>query len=405
MTLLASLCLLLACAHVLGWLAERCGQPALLGQMVAGILLGPSVLSWLKPGDGLEAIADLSVLFVVITAGLEMRMKHLLDAASGRGFIALSLGFLVPAVAASIFTYTLGLAFIPAVVVVLCTSVTALPVALRILSGFGLINTRVARVSIASSLMTDIVVVLVLGILIAVSTQKAGVPLSITIGTAILKLSLLLVIVGVCYYVCSRLSKRKPSWGAPSPRSREDRILILSVLFMVGFGVVSEGLGSNFIIGVFLAALLVTGDLISETRFRNLEQTCELMTVSLFGPLFLAYQGIQFEAGALKDEVFLLTLTSIAVVTKLIGGYMMARMKMLPRYEAYGVAIIMNSRGVMEMVIASIAYRAGLVSQSLFSTLLVVGVLATVITPSMLRYWLRDATSMRAMMRAGESSA
>jgi Kef-type K+ transport system membrane component KefB len=405
MTLLASLCLLLACAHVLGWLAERCGQPALLGQMVAGILLGPSVLSWLKPGDGLEAIADLSVLFVVITAGLEMRMKHLLDAASGRGFIALSLGFLVPAVAASIFTYTLGLAFIPAVVVVLCTSVTALPVALRILSGFGLINTRVARVSIASSLMTDIVVVLVLGILIAVSTQKAGVPLSITIGSAILKLSLLLVIVGVCYYVCSRLSERKPSWGAPNPRSREDRILILSVLFMVGFGVVSEGLGSNFIIGVFLAALLVTGDLISETRFRNLEQTCELMTVSVFGPLFLAYQGIQFEAGALKDEVFLLTLTSIAVVTKLIGGYMMARMKMLPRYEAYGVAIIMNSRGVMEMVIASIAYRAGLVSQSLFSTLLVVGVLATVITPSMLRYWLRDATSMRAMMRAGESSA
>jgi Kef-type K+ transport system membrane component KefB len=177
------------------------------------------------------------------------------------------------------------------------------------------------------------------------------------------------------------------------------------VLFMVGFGVVSEGLGSNFIIGVFLAALLVTGDLISETRFRNLEQTCELMTVSVFGPLFLAYQGIQFEAGALKDEVFLLTLTSIAVVTKLIGGYMMARMKMLPRYEAYGVAIIMNSRGVMEMVIASIAYRAGLVSQSLFSTLLVLGVLATVITPSMLRYWLRDATSMRAMMRAGESSA
>ncbi|HEY6924786.1 MAG TPA: cation:proton antiporter, partial [Steroidobacteraceae bacterium] len=132
---------------------------------------------------------------------------------------------------------------------------------------------------------------------------------------------------------------------------------------------------------------------------------CELMTVSLFGPLFLAYQGIQFEVGALKDVTFLLALTSIAVLSKLIGGYIMARMKMLPRYEAYGVAIVMNSRGVMEMVIASIAYRAGLVSQSLFSTLLIVGVLATVITPLMLRFWLRDTTNMRAMMRAGESSA
>jgi len=290
-------------------------------------------------------------------------------------------------------------------VVVLCTSVTALPVALRILGGFGLINTRVARVSIASSLLTDIVVVLVLGILIAVSTQKTDTALSITVSVAVVKLTLLLLIVALCYYACSKLAERQQTWGAQSPRSREDRILILCVLFMVGLGVVSEGLGSNFIIGVFLASLLITGDLISETRFRNLEQTCELMTVSLFGPLFLAYQGIQFEVGALKDGAFLLTLTAIAVVSKLLGGYVMARMKRLPRYEAYGVAIVMNSRGVMEMVIASIAYRAGLVSQSLFSTLLIVGVLATVITPSMLRYWLRDTTNMRAMMRAGESSA
>src|SRR5690242_15905960 len=162
MTLIASLCLLLACAHIIGWLAERLGQPPLLGQMLAGILLGPCILSWLKPGGGLAAIADLSVLFVVITAGLEMRMKQLLDEARGRGFLALMLGFLVPAMAATLFTCVLGLPFVPAVVVVLCTSVTALPVALRILSGFGLINTRVARVSIASSLMTDIVVVLVL---------------------------------------------------------------------------------------------------------------------------------------------------------------------------------------------------------------------------------------------------
>ncbi|HEY6927950.1 MAG TPA: cation:proton antiporter, partial [Steroidobacteraceae bacterium] len=266
MTLIASLCLLLACAHMLGWLAERLGQPALLGQMVAGILLGPSILSWLKPGGGLAAIADLSVLFVVITAGLEMRMKHLLDAARGKGFIALMLGFLVPAVAATVFTYILGLAFVPAVVVVLCTSVTALPVALRILSGFGLINTRVARVSIASSLVTDIIVVLVLGILIAVSTQKGDAPVSVTAGIAIVKLTVLLAIVGLCYFVCSKLSQRKPQWGLGKARSREDRILILAVLFMVSLGVISEALGSNFIIGVFLGALLVTGDLISETR-------------------------------------------------------------------------------------------------------------------------------------------
>ena len=405
MTLIASLCLLLVCAHALGWLAERLGQPSLLGQMVAGILVGPSVLDWLKPGGSLTTIADLSVLFVVITSGLEMRMQHVLDVFRGRGLFALLLGLLVPAAATTVFTYEVGLAFVPAAVVVLCTSVTALPVALRILSTFGLINTRVARVTIASSLLTDVIVVLLLGILIAVASQNAGATLSVTVGVALAKLALLLVIVAACYYVCSKLSARGPSSTAQTRRSSEDHILTCAVIFMVGLGVVSERLGSHFIIGVFLAALLVTGDLVSDARFRKLVETCELMTVSLFGPVFLAYQGVQFEVGALKGTAFWIVLTAIAVLSKLISGYVMARLKRLPRYESYGVAIVMNSRGVMEMVIASIAYRAGLVSQSLFSTLLIMGVIATVITPSMLRYWLKDTSSARVMMTAGESGA
>lgn len=405
MTLIAALCLLLACAHALGWVAERCRQPALLGQMVAGILVGPSMLDWLKPGGALATVADLSVLFVVITAGLEMRMQHLLEVFRGKGGVALMLGFMIPAAVTAVFTYAAGLAFIPAGVVILCTSVTALPVALRILGTFGLLNTRVARVTIASSLLTDVIVILLLGILIAVSTQNAGATLQVTVGVALAKLVLLLLIVAGCYYVCSRLSARKHSSIVRGPRAPEDHILTWAVIFMFGLGVVSDRLGSHFIIGVFLASLLVTGDLISDTRFRQLVQTCELMTVSLFGPVFLAYQGIQFEIGALKGGGFLLILTSIAVGTKLIAGYVMARLKVLPHYEACGVAIVMNSRGVMEMVIASIAYRAGLVSQSLFSTLLIMGVIATVITPSMLRYWLKDTTNVRVMMTAGESRA
>ena len=405
MTLIASLCLLLVCAHASGWLAERLGQPSLLGQMVAGILVGPSVLNWLEPGGALTTVADLSVLFVVITSGLEMRIQHVLEVFRGKGIFALLLGLIVPAAATTVFAYAVGLAFVPATVVVLCTSVTALPVALRILSTFGLINTRVARVTIASSLLTDVIVVLLLGILIAVARQNAEATLSVTVGVALAKLALLLVIVAACYYVCSKLSARGPASTAHSRRSQEDHILTCAVIFMVGLGVVSERLGSHFIIGVFLASLLVTGDLVSDVRFRKLVETCELMTVSVFGPVFLAYQGVQFEVGALKGTAFWMVLTAIAVLSKLISGYVMARLKRLPRYESYGVAIVMNSRGVMEMVIASIAYRAGLVSQSLFSTLLIMGVIATVITPSMLRYWLRDTSSARVMMTAGESGA
>ena len=234
---------------------------------------------------------------------------------------------------------------------------------------------------------------------------QTQVTLSTTVGVAVAKLGLLLLVVAACHYACTKLSARRHTLATQKSQPAVDDTLIWAVIFMVGLGVVSERLGSHFIIGVFLGSLLVTGELISYARFRKLEQTCELMTVSLFGPLFLAYQGVQFEVGALRDVTFVLALTSIAVASKLLGGYVMARLKVLPHYESVGVAIVMNSRGVMEMVIASIAYRAGLVSQSLFSTLLIVGVITTVVTPSMLRYWLKDSSRMQAMMAAGQSGA
>ena len=406
MSFFASVCLLLACAHALGWLAERCGQPALLGHMLAGIMVGPSILKWLPPGPALAAIADISVLFVVISAGLEMRMQHVVDTLRGKGAVALALSFLIPAAATATFTYVLGMDFVPAIVVVLCISVTALPVALRFLSEFQLLNTRVARIAISSALLTDIVVLLTLGIAIAVSRQQdAGESIFATGGIAMAKLALLLAVVGGCYFVCSKVSAQARSLVIPRREVVVDGVLITVIVSMFLLGVVSEQLGFHFVIGVFIASLLVTRELVGDARFRNLEYGFEVTTVSIFGPLFLAYQGVQFEVGALEDAVLVFGLILIAVVSKLIGGYAAARLNVLPHYEACGVAIIMNARGVMEMVVASIAYRAGLVSQELFSTLLIVGIVTTVITPSMLKYWLKDEKKMKAMLSAGETGA
>jgi len=399
MTLIASLAVLLATAHLLGWLAERCGQPALLGQMLAGILLGPSILSWLKPGPGLAAIADLAVLFVVITAGLEMRIHHVLDTFRGRGIWALALTFMIPATSAAAFSLVKGLAFVPVSVVALCISVTALPVAVRILGTFDLLKTRIASVAIAGALLSDISALMLLGILIAVSaSENSGYSVLTTTGIALAKLLLLLLVVGICHYVCSKLSMRDRLSAAAAQRTPADKVLILAVLFIVVLGVISEQLGFHFAIGAFLASLLVTGDLIGDVRFRWLEQTCELMTVSVFGPLFLAYQGVQFDMGALGNVALVLGLIIIAVVSKLIGGYAAARLKALSHYESCGVAIIMNARGVMEMVIASIAWRAGLVSRELFSALLIVGIATTVLTPTMLKQWSKNRARMKALL-------
>ncbi|HTE40875.1 MAG TPA: cation:proton antiporter [Steroidobacteraceae bacterium] len=400
MTLIAALSLLLIFAHLFGRIAERFGQPALAGQMLAGIVLGPSMLQWVQSSAALQAIADISVLFVVITAGLEMRFTHVLDAFRGWGSLALMLGFVVPAAATAAFTFALDMNFIPALVATLCVSVTALPVALRILSEFGLMQTRVARVAISSALMTDILIFLVLGIAIAVAQPRVDNSLFITASVAVAKLGALLVVVGICHFVCQRLASRESSKESPAPRKFADNVLVLTLIFMIALGAAAELLGFHFVIGVFLAALMVTRDLISDTRFEKLEQTCELMTVSVFGPLFLAFQGIQFQLGALHNWTLLGGLIAIAVASKLVGGYATGRLLKLSSHESKGVGIIMNARGVMEMVVASVAYRAGIVDQELFSALLVLGIVTTILTPILLKPWMKSP-DLPATMRAG----
>jgi Kef-type K+ transport system membrane component KefB len=389
MSLIASLTLLSALALTLGMIAQRFHQPALLGYMVAGVVLGPSLLGWLRATPELAAVADLAVFFVVVAAGLEMRMPHLLEAFRGRGGFALLLGCLIPAVAAGAFAWTIDLAFVPAMVVTLCVSVTALPVALRILSGFGLLNTRVARVAIASALASDVLVLLALGVVIAIATSPSDSGLLRPVSLALVKLSALLLIVAVCYVVCVRLPS-SAVWQRLQLAS-SDAVLTLAVLFALALGTVAELLDFHFVIGAFLAALMLTEGSIGAAQFARLQRTCELMTATLFGPLFLTYQGVQFQAGALGDWFLLAGLIAVAVASKLAGGYTVARLSRLPHHEALGVAFVMNARGVMEMVVASIAYRSGLVDAKLFSALLVMGIVTTTITPVLLNRWIRSS--------------
>jgi Kef-type K+ transport system membrane component KefB len=388
MPLIAGLSLMLIAAHLLGRLAERLRQPALVGHMLAGILLGPSVLQWVQAGPAFAAISDLSVLFVVITAGLEMRMQHVLDVFRGKGTFALLLGFAIPAAAAGAFAYAMGMALIPGLVVMLCLSVTALPVALRILSSFGMLDTRVARVAIASALLSDVIVLMILGVVLSLTSPQSTSGWLPAVGLSVAKLGALIALVGICHFVCMRISAARSDRAAETKGQSADTVLILTLVFMLALGALSEQLGFHFAIGVFFAALMITRDLISDARFENLERTCDVMTTSLFGPMFLAYQGIQFRLGALDSGTLVLGLLLVAISSKLVAGYAAARLKKLPHQEALGVAAIMNARGVMEMVVASIAYRAGLIDQGLFSALLLVGMATTMITPLLLRRWM-----------------
>jgi Kef-type K+ transport system membrane component KefB len=152
------LAVLVVTAHALGWLAERVKQPALLGHMLAGVLWGPFVLDGVHPDRLLSSLSDVSVMAVVVAAGLEMRLRDVRRSLSGGGLLALGPAFLFPAVGGALFARLAGETVRGAIVVGLCTSVTALPVALRILNRAGLLQSRIAGVAISGALVGDLIV-------------------------------------------------------------------------------------------------------------------------------------------------------------------------------------------------------------------------------------------------------
>lgn len=391
MTVIQNACVLLISAYLLGLLATRLRQPELLGHMIAGIAMGPAVLGWIPASTGLNAIADFAVLFVVIAAGLEMRLHAVADIFKGYGLIALLPSFLLPAVTGGIAAYIFHFSATGIIVVALCTSVTALPVALRILSSSNLLSTRLAYVTIAGGLMGDITVLVTLGVLSSAAKQQdANLPQIASYG--VLKLLMLgcLIVAGIF------ISKAIYRLMAVQPTRLASMQLSFGLILILILAITCEAIGFTFVVGAFLGALLVNEYHTNNHSTHPLRDHVDGLSTYVFAPLFLACQGTHFTVDAFSHPAFTVTLLLIAIGSKLVGGYWTGRSCGLPHHDARGVAIVMNARGVMEMVVASIAYRAGLVDASLFSTLLIVGVCTTVCTPLLLRHWQKPEIELSA---------
>ena len=387
MSLVQNLILLLIGAHLVGRLATRLGQPELLGYMLAGTLLGPAALNWVSTSGQLNVCADLAVLIIVIVAGLEIQLRTITRLFTGRGVLALLPGFLLPVAGGLWLGKLFGYEATTSTVIALCIAVTALPVALRILASFGLQDTRLAQLTIAGALSTDIVVLLAMGALtsIADGTQHSITHLAGISGIKLLTL--------ISLVACSSWAYQRVYRAITLPhRQPVAADISFALALILSLAAATDALSLHFAIGAFLGALIVSeshnakrdSDASCSPPLRlKLEGACNLF----FAPFFLAYQGTHLTSNSLNQPAFALALILVAIATKLTGGYWGARIYGLSAYEARGTAIVMNARGLMEMVVASIAFRAGLVDRNLFSTLLVVGMVTTLLTPILLRRW------------------
>ena len=159
----------------------------------------------------------------------------------------------------------------------------------------------------------------------------------------------------------------------------------LVIIFVLVFGSISELLGFHFVVGAFFGALLIHKDFFSPTRFKAIESSLSSITNGFLGPIFFAAIGLEFSIGEMDSALFVTAVIIASIFSKIISGYIGSRIIGIPHSSSLGIGIILNGRGIMELVIASIAFQRGFIGKGLFSTLILMGVITTMITPMLFK--------------------
>ena len=401
MELFFVLLVLLVTTRTFGELAERVGQPALVGELISGILLGVIVANYaehvptlanLQHSKVFGAITDLGMFFIMLYAGIEMQPNKMLKYSRGSLFVALG-GMLLPLALG----LGLGVTFLPesnmrvaqALFIGTVLAITAVPATVRILIDLGMLNSRSGQVIVSAAVFDDVLSILLLACLTALMGTDG--PLSVAAVLLLLAKATLFfaVTIVIGYYAFP--------WGGRLLKHVKEKELDFSALLIVAlaFSVLAEWLALHFILGAFVAGVFFGRKTIDATTYEGVKNKMSGMTFGFLAPVFFASIGLHLHMSALLEiPVFITFLVLFAFAGKLLGAGIAAYGVGLTATESVAVGIGMSARGAVELVIADIALRSGLLTspdggspllQNLFSAVVFMAVATTLATPIILR--------------------
>lgn len=402
MELLYILLILLVATRTFGEVAIRLGHPALVGELISGIALGLlvrsfpetfSIIKGLSHDTVFNTITDLAIFFLMLLAGLEMHPKELAE--SSRGALAVALGGMLLPLACGI---GLGYWFLPAsdllgaqvMFIGTAMAITAVPVTAKVLMDLKILDSPPGQIMVSAAIFDDIMSLILLAVLTAL-IQTGSVPGVASLGLLAGKIALFfLLTIAVGIYLLPRLE------GLAQISVSEEFEFSALLMVTFGFAVLAEALGMHFILGAFTAGLFFTRRTVDPTVFEGVKSRVSGITTGFLAPIFFASIGLNLDLSAIGAIPFFLSLFTVsALICKLVGAGLPARWIGLPPRDALMVGIGMSARGAVELIIAGIALRAGLFSQpdgsspviaNMFSAVVIMAVVTTVLTPVLLKY-------------------
>ena len=386
-----NLLILLVTARILGEVFERFKQPAMIGEIIAGIILGPSILNLIHRTEDIKVISELGIFLLVIIAGLEINIDDILKSLRGRNIIISIMAFFIPIIGGIGIGYVFNQDVITSVFIGLCVAITALPVSIRILMDLGKINSEVGQNIISIAIFDDVLALSILGVLLNIKdTDMSVMSILKACGVSLLKLIVFLVLLSFAYLMIRKLLKRgnyiqESLDKLVSFLKGKEPLFALFFAFILLFSTFTENLGLHFIVGAFFGSMLISESLIGKNNLHAIEKTSSNMAMGFLAPIFFSGIGLEFNFTSIKNVGLLLGILIVSYLSKIMGGFLGGRMAGLSIKTSFTLGIGLNARGIMELVIANIAYRNNLINTEVFSILVVMGIVTTLTTPLLLK--------------------
>lgn len=378
---LLNLLSVLVAAWLVGAAARRLGFPSVLGEILAGIVLGPPLLGILHASDALFILAEIGVLLMMLYVGMEVDPREL-GRASWPGLLAAVGGFFVPFVLSYGVIIWFGGDHITGVFVGIASGVTALAVNSRILIDLQLLDTRLAHVLMAAALITDtLALVAFAAILGAVDSGalNAG-----AIALVALKGALFFAVTAFAGIKLLPLVGKRMS--VPALQGRPFHFTLVLII-AVAFGAFAEFAGLHAIVGTFIAGLFLRENVLGRTLANDIMKAVRDASVGFLAPVFFVTAGFAVSLNVFQSDLGLFgAILAAAVMGKFVGTLLFYIPSGRSWREGLALGAGMNGRGAVEIIIAGIGLQLGLITQEIFSILVFMAIITTLSVPVLLKW-------------------
>ncbi|WEV51119.1 cation:proton antiporter [Lactobacillus sp. ESL0731] len=380
MTFLGELILILFSSIILGQIFTRLKMPTVIGQLLSGILLGPALLNWIKPDNLISLFSQFGIILLMFLAGLESNLE-LLKKYFKLSFTIATTGVILPITFIGLASYLFGMSILEATFIGIVFSATSVSISVVVLQEQGQLHSRAGTAILGAAIFDDILAVVVLSLFTAFSHsgENSGPTTNIFLNFAL----------EIGYFgfiwLIYRLTPKLMQLTSKMTVNHASDIAALSLVLMLAW--TADYVGLSDVIGAFFGGLALR----QTPQHQKIQRSIDTIGYAIFIPVFFTNIGLAITFASFKqDLVFISVLTILAIISKFWAGKYSSKLFGFSKNEGNIVGAGMISRGEVALIVAQLGQSIHLISQDIYSSIIVVIIITTILSPFILNYFIQN---------------